>query len=99
MAMAESDGNNTVRERLFEAVKEGGIAVTQTAGKVADVALSAVRSSDGAVANVADADARATAGAAGGSFELAQRTAGAMMFGRAVNWDGIMQAQSEFMRA
>jgi hypothetical protein len=41
--VAETDTGATAGEHLVEAAKEGGRAVTQAAGKVADVALSAVR--------------------------------------------------------
>ena len=135
--MADTDVDNTARGRLGEAAREGLSAVTQVAGKAADVALSAVRGGGRAGQDVTDAGTRAVSSAARGGLEVVQQTAGtvgdlqremarqsaegstdlgrlladlleeqfqhnlrvAMTLGRAVNWDEIVQAQSELMRA
>ncbi|HEX8374495.1 MAG TPA: phasin family protein [Geminicoccaceae bacterium] len=71
--MAETDTGATAGEHLVEAAKEGGKAVTQAVGKVADVALSVVRGSSGR-----DETAAAAGDAAhGGGLELVRRTAAA----------------------
>ncbi len=85
-------GATTAGEHLVEAAKEGGRAVSQAAGKVAEVALSAVRGGGGSSSgdetaaardDAADAAARAARDAARGGLaareglELVQRTAAA----------------------
>ena len=55
MAVADADVGNTARGCLGEAAKEGLSAVTQVAGKAADVVLSAVRGGGRAGQDVTDA--------------------------------------------
>jgi hypothetical protein len=79
--VTERDTGATAGGHLAEAAREGGRAVTQAAGRVAEVVSSAVRGGDGNGAApagaAADAGAGAVSGAARGGLELAQRTAGA----------------------